>query len=265
MNDAIAFKTRMTGFTTVVIDSHQMENIEQALVNKMQSAPKDFFKAVPFVADLQQASSLSLANLERLKQIFYRQELLLIGVTNHKLDTELLSQAGLANIAANAPQREASIQVSKNSKSTPTIPSPASKKSMSNPHSAAEENALTPSKIAPAIENLAAKTKIAKRHVRSGQRLYAPEGDLVIIGIVGAGAEVIADGNIFILGSLRGRAFAGAKGDNSAFIYCQTLSAELISIAGNYQTMEQLEIHKGKSNILITLGENETMQIKKLQ
>lgn len=102
---------------------------------------------------------------------------------------------------------------------------------------------------------------VVKRHVRSGQRLYAEASDMVIIGTVGAGAEVIADGHIFILGSLRGRAFAGAHGDEQAFIFAAELDAELVSVAGQYQTMEQLEPYKGQKNMLVRLGSNETMQI----
>ena len=58
---------------------------------------------------------------------------------------------------------------------------------------------------------------------------------------VGAGAEVIADGNIHIYGTLRGKAIAGAAGDSSKRIYCYNLQAELVSIAGNYWLSESLQ------------------------
>jgi septum site-determining protein MinC len=85
----------------------------------------------------------------------------------------------------------------------------------------------------------AAFTLIA-RPVRSGQRVYAPGGDLSVIAAVSAGAELIADGNIHVYGPLRGRALAGVKGDTSARIFCQDLQAELVSVAGHYRVSESI-------------------------
>ena len=76
--------------------------------------------------------------------------------------------------------------------------------------------------------------------VRSGQQVYARGGDLVATKLVANGAEVIADGSIHIYGPLRGRALAGAQGDESARIYCQEFHAELVSIAGRYRVFEDL-------------------------
>lgn len=84
------------------------------------------------------------------------------------------------------------------------------------------------------------KTKVHIGRVRSGQQIYAKESDLVISGDVGAGAEVIADGNIHIYGTLRGKALAGAMGNKNAAIFCQTLQPELVSIAGVYKLSETL-------------------------
>lgn len=81
-------------------------------------------------------------------------------------------------------------------------------------------------------------TRIHRGTVRSGQQIYAECSDLVIIGAVNEGAEVIADGNIQIWGPLRGRAIAGAQGDQEAVVLCQQIRAELISVAGTFQTFE---------------------------
>ena len=78
------------------------------------------------------------------------------------------------------------------------------------------------------------------RPVRSGQQIYARGGDLVVLGNVGAGAEVIADGSVHVYGSLRGRALAGARGDDTARIYCLDFRAELVSVAGTYKVFERL-------------------------
>lgn len=76
--------------------------------------------------------------------------------------------------------------------------------------------------------------------VRSGQQIYARGRDLVIPALVGNGAEVIADGSIHVYGALRGRALAGAQGDEKARIYCQEFHAELVSIAGHYRVFESI-------------------------
>ena len=55
--------------------------------------------------------------------------------------------------------------------------------------------------------------------VRSGQQVYARDRDLVLTGAIANGAEVIADGSIHVYGSLRGRAMAGAQGDEKARIF----------------------------------------------
>jgi septum site-determining protein MinC len=76
--------------------------------------------------------------------------------------------------------------------------------------------------------------------VRSGQRVYARNRDLIITGGVGAGAEVMADGCVHVYGSLRGRALAGAQGDTTARMFCQEFHAELVSIGGVFRVFETI-------------------------
>ncbi|KFX27659.1 septum site-determining protein MinC [Ralstonia solanacearum] len=80
-------------------------------------------------------------------------------------------------------------------------------------------------------------TMIIDKPLRSGQRVYA-RGDLVVLDLVSDGAEVIAEGNIYVYASLRGRALAGVKGNLGARIFCTCLEPQLISIAGIYRTGE---------------------------
>jgi len=94
-----------------------------------------------------------------------------------------------------------------------------------------------PQKAKPASRTPA---KLVKQAVRSGQQVINPDGDLVIIGNVGQGAEVLASGSIHIYGTLYGRALAGIQGDTSASITCQKLESELLAIAGQYQVSEDL-------------------------
>jgi septum site-determining protein MinC len=79
---------------------------------------------------------------------------------------------------------------------------------------------------------------IVDKPLRSGQQVYARGRDLVVMSMVNAGAEVIADGHIHVYAPLRGKAIAGAKGNTDARIFALSLEAELLSIAGVYRTSE---------------------------
>ncbi|MEE1922784.1 septum site-determining protein MinC [Pseudomonas sp. 148P] len=83
-------------------------------------------------------------------------------------------------------------------------------------------------------------TKIITSPVRGGQQIYAQGGDLVVVSAVSPGAELLADGNIHVYGPMRGRALAGIKGNTKARIFCQQMTAELVSIAGQYKVSEDL-------------------------
>lgn len=82
---------------------------------------------------------------------------------------------------------------------------------------------------------------LIRQPVRSGQQIYARGGDLVVLAPVSAGAEVLADGHIHVYGPLRGRALAGVQGNAEARIFCQSLEAELVSIAGAYRISEHMQ------------------------
>ena len=81
---------------------------------------------------------------------------------------------------------------------------------------------------------------IQRTPVRSGQQVYADNRDLTVLSAVGAGAEVIADGSIHIYGPLRGRALAGAQGNEDARIFCREFHAELVAVAGHYKVLEDI-------------------------
>lgn len=87
----------------------------------------------------------------------------------------------------------------------------------------------------------ASTTLILDQPVRSGQSIYHPDGDVVVLGSVGSGSEVVAGGSIHIYGALRGRAFAGASGNSQARIFCRRNEAELMVIDGWYRTADDME------------------------
>jgi septum site-determining protein MinC len=81
-------------------------------------------------------------------------------------------------------------------------------------------------------------TMVIDKPLRSGQKVYARGGDLVVLAMVNQGAEVVADGNIHVYAPLRGKAMAGARGNANARIFSLCLDPELVSIAGVYRTSE---------------------------
>ena len=90
----------------------------------------------------------------------------------------------------------------------------------------------------PVVPPMAVGPMVIDKPLRSGQQVYAKGRDLIVLAMVNAGAEVIADGNIHIYAALRGKAIAGARGNTLARIFAQVMEPELISIAGIYRTSE---------------------------
>ena len=132
--------------------------------------------------------------------------------------------------------------------------------------SAAENNgqaAEEEKQPAPAADDHAPRpTLVINSPVRTGQQVYAKNADLIVMGMVSEGAEVIADGNIHVYAPLRGRALAGESGDKTARIFVQSMQAELVSVAGIYRVFEQnLPPHLHKHAVKIELQEDERLAI----
>jgi len=106
-------------------------------------------------------------------------------------------------------------------------------------------------------------SKLVTRPVRSGQRVYAPGGDLILMAQVSSGAEIMADGHIHVYGTLRGRALAGVKGNQDARIFCHNLQAELVSVAGHYRISENIAADVKGHPVQIYLQER-TLHIESL-
>lgn len=191
-------------FTLTVLHLFQMKRaaIEQHLTEKIKQAPS-FFNNTPVVIDLEAApDSDEELDFQGLYELLRAHGMVPVGIRN------------------GTPIQQAAARLA----GLPTLP-----------ESRANESTKKADKPQAAPRN-----KIFGHPVRSGQQVYAPEGDLIVLGAVSAGAEVIADGNIHIYGALRGRALAGVRGMLEARIFCQSMEAELVSIAGHYRISEQL-------------------------
>ena len=88
--------------------------------------------------------------------------------------------------------------------------------------------------------------------------------DLVVAAAVGAGAEIIADGSIHVYGPLRGRALAGAQGDENTRIFCREFHAELVAIAGRYKVIEEIPASLRGKAVQIWL-QDDSLQLAEIQ
>ena len=87
-------------------------------------------------------------------------------------------------------------------------------------------------------------TVLFKGTLRSGQRKWH-RGNIVIIGDVNPGAEVVATGDIVVFGKLRGVAHAGAEGDTSAEIIALDLRPIQLRISGYIGRSPDLDLKRG--------------------
>ncbi|MBU2114121.1 MAG: septum site-determining protein MinC [Gammaproteobacteria bacterium] len=192
--------------------------LQRQLQQKLAQAPAFFYRA-PIVLNVTDVEQLP--DFTAIKQLFTELDLVLVGVCG--ANSNIKQQAQQAGLAA--------LQLGKDNKTVK-----AGDNSPADNNSPPRQTTLVTNNVAVPMDS-----KIIEQTVRSGQQVYAKGADLVIKGTVGAGAEVIADGNIHIYGTLRGKAIAGAAGDSSKRIFCYNLQAELVSIAGNYWLSESLQ------------------------
>ena len=92
--------------------------------------------------------------------------------------------------------------------------------------------------------------------IRSGVQVYAKDRDLVVIGQVSEGAEIMADGHVHVYGRCRGRVAAGVSGQANAEIFCLTFEPELVSLAGTYCGSDQIPEHLWSARVRVGLDEN---------
>lgn len=231
MADAnIEFKGSSFTLSILYLKTSTLAAIRADLVKKIAQAP-DFFYLVPVVVSIEQLNSP--LDYQAVKALVEEFNFTFVGFTGaiandqrkliRKLGFSFVNTAK-ANTSTNAAIAEKSVATAKPQQTLYT-------------------------------------DKIHRGQVRSGQQVYAKDQNLVVIGSVSAGAEVIADGNIHVYGSLRGRAIAGAKGHHKAQIYCQSLEAELVSINGNYWLSESIEQY-WSSPAYIQLTDNELTSSK---
>ncbi|NIE80591.1 septum formation inhibitor MinC [Asaia sp. As-1742] len=107
-----------------------------------------------------------------------------------------------------------------------------------------------------------AESLIIERAIRSGQSITHLDGDIVILGSVASGAELVAGGSIHVYGALRGRAIAGVGGQPDARIFASRMQAELLAIDGFYKIAEEIEAELYDQPAQALLSEDHVMVIR---
>lgn len=215
------FQLKGSMFTVTVMNilRTDLDQLTQQLRQQVTRAP-DLFRGMPVVIDLHRIrDSGETLDLASLALLLSDQGLVPVGV-RHCADAErdAARSFGLALLPDSDPAREV-------------------RGARARSESASAE---TPSAAAPPAGETASPTRLVTQPVRSGQQIYAPGGDLIILSSVSPGAEVLADGHIHIYGNLHGRALAGVQGDETARIFCRRMYAELVSVAGIYRVYEDI-------------------------
>lgn len=247
MNEREAFKLKMRSLTLPVLQIFecQLEVIESQLEALKIKTP-NLFQHSPMVLDMEGISEQDelTMNLPQLNEILRRYGIIPIGVQGvNAFYEEEAKNAGMPIFSV--PKHDSHYKSFATNESKPV---------------SLEQNS---SKVGASKPTLMASSKVITKPVRSGQQIYAEGGDLIVIASVSPGAELLADGNIHVYGTLRGRALAGIQGNREARIFCQDLDADLVSIAGYYMISDVIERQKKKGLQQIFL-ENEKLKIHEL-
>lgn len=219
---ALDFKSATLYALRVVLHSNDTSALIAALEQRMRDAGS-FFENEPVVIDASQIEQP--VDWVELAQALTGHNLHPVGVVAQGANLESARACGMVLVdLANPAPRPTSAPVA--DKDVPVVAPDSPKLGVASPP------------LTPAIPEVAPAAMVINRQLRSGQRIYARNTDLIVIGAVGQGAEIIADGNIHVYGPLRGKAMAGARGDTSARIFTTQLDPELLAIAGVYRVIE---------------------------
>ncbi len=247
---AVEIKSTQFSAPILVIFNTDLKQIDLLLEEKISLAP-EFFNNSPLVLDLQNCNQKQTLDTPALIHLLREKKLFPIGISGGNEDQN--NQA----LELSIPSYSIRGTQPSNSKETSTSALPANNETNISATKADHTISETPSEGFSAVENM-----FISQPIRSGQRIYA-KGDLTILSHVSAGSEIMAEGNIHVYGSLRGRALAGVQGNTESRIFCSELNAELVSIAGHYKISDELEQTKKDSPVQIFL-QNQSLIIKNL-
>lgn len=232
---ALDFKSATLYAIRVVLHSADLDRLKAALDKRMNDAGS-FFENEPVVLDAARVDDP--IDWPALLDALRAHNLPVIGVVAEGENRVAACAAGLTPV-------ELSVQAARVAQTLDAVPTPDIEAAPALAAAADKTGAADGSQASaaatvgsPPVAPHASSALVITKPLRSGQRVYARHTDLVVIGMVSQGAEVIADGNIHVYGPLRGKAMAGARGDTSARIFTTQLDAELLAVAGVYRVVE---------------------------
>ncbi|MCW7551845.1 septum site-determining protein MinC [Endozoicomonas gorgoniicola] len=212
---AFQLKGGLYTLTTLELHTTSHRRLKQQLEGMTSKAPH-FFQQTPVVLDLDKLENDNEElNLVSIQHLLHHTGMVLValrgGTEYHKKTARL---AGVAWLPHQKQKRH-------------SAPTGSNVVMLSQPDSSipVEKHKADPAR---------AEATIVSRPVRSGQQLHS-EGDLIVLGQVSEGAELLAGGHIHVYGPCRGRVLAGINGDKKARIFCNQFEAELVSISGQYK------------------------------
>ena len=273
---ALDFKSATLYAIRVVLHSADLDRLSAALDQRMADAGS-FFENEPVVIDASRVDQP--IDWPALLAALRGHNLPPIGVVAQGANLQAAQAAGLTPVELSTPAARPAPTVETappNDLATPVPAVPAAALETGTapageaapepaPEPAAEPAAAPARADSPAAPAAPATALVITKPLRSGQRVYARHTDLVVIGMVSQGAEVIADGNVHVYGPLRGKAMAGARGDTSARIFTTQLDAELLAVAGVYRVVEdKLDGSLHNQPALVHL-DGETLRIEALK
>lgn len=234
-----AFKIK-TGNLPVLqlhILTSDMAQLKQQLTQRLSATP-DFFTSTPIALELSAIAEDSKGlNYAELISFMLAHGMCAAGVVGGSaVQREAAVRAGLG-LFPDVPLRASSRR--DGDTSTPVIepaPAPLCEQPELPGFSAPMVESLPVNQV---VQAMVKPTMVIDKPVRTGQRIYAEGANLVVLAIVNAGAELIADGDIHVYAPMRGKAIAGAQGNEAARIFVQGLEAELLSIAGCFKVFEE--------------------------
>lgn len=253
---------RMVSLTVVELVDNDVKAIGHILGEKMSQA-SDFFHNAPLLFDFQNfVGDYDISLVESMYRISLANRFTPVGITG--VSSSLKNEAKFRGIAVWPSSGAVRQPMEKEiSKEQATIEEPdlsqVEEQKMTD-FEKPEEPKEEPKEeiaIADGTSSGNAQTLVVRQPVRSGQKVYARGGDLIVMSSVSTGAEVLADGHVHVYGTLRGRAIAGASGREDARIFCQDLRADLIAIAGFYMTNDDLSEDIRDSAVQICLHQEQ--------
>jgi len=196
-SDTLTVKGRRDSLLIIVAPEASLGQVLADLMARLDGTP-DFFRGARVALDLG-PRPLAAEDLEQVLMVLRRHEVTLLALlTTDAATRQLAQERGLATTLLTPA--EGGRQVSRTTRpAEPTL--------------GAEERCL-----------------VLKRTLRSGQVLQY-QGHVIVVGDVNPGAEVMATGDVFVWGRLRGIVHAGAAGDRRAIVCALELAPAQLRIA----------------------------------